>query len=79
MFNTRTPKNTYWQYDDSKKGFVVEAVTDIKKGEQLFDSYGEKCNYRFFLSYAFINLDENGENPANEFPLFVGLDEKNDL
>jgi len=74
MFNTETPKNCLWYYEDSRNGFVLEAYKDINEGEQLFDSYGQKCNYRFFLNYAFINLNKNGENPKNEFPLEVGLD-----
>lgn len=56
MFNTETPKNALWYYDDSRNGFVVEAYADVVAGGQLFDSYGKKCNYRFFLNYAFINL-----------------------
>ena len=76
MFNTETPKNALWYYDDSKNGFIVEAYTDIKKNEQVFDSYGKKCNYRFFLNYAFINLNKDGENPENEFPLYVDLDKE---
>ena len=78
MFNTKHPKNALWYYEDSRNGFVVEAVNDIKKGEQLFDSYGKKCNYRFFLNYAFINLDDNGDNAENEYPVTVGLDEKDE-
>ena len=30
MFNTRTPKNSLWYYDDTRNGFIVEAVSDIK-------------------------------------------------
>lgn len=74
MFNTETPKNAYWYYSQAKSGFVVEADVDIKEGDQIFDSYGSKCNYRFFLYYAFIFLDKNGENESNEVPLFVDLD-----
>ena len=74
MFNTETPKNALWYYDDNRNGFIVEAYADIEKGGQIFDSYGKKCNYRFFLNYAFINLNKDGENPENEFPLYVGLD-----
>jgi histone-lysine N-methyltransferase SETD3 len=74
MFNTETPKNALWYYDDSRHGFIVEAYADIKAGDQLFDSYGKKCNYRFFLNYAFINLNKEGENAENEFPLYIGLD-----
>lgn len=78
MFNTETPKNAYWYYSQAKNGFVVEADTDIKEGEQIFDSYGSKCNYRFFLYYAFIFLDKDGLNESNEVPLFVDLDPKDD-
>lgn len=74
MFNTETPKNALWYYDDARNGFVMEAVEDVPAGGQLLDSYGKKCNYRFFLNYAFINLNKNGENPENEYPLMVGLD-----
>lgn len=74
MFNTETPKNALWYYDDARNGFIVEAYEDIPAGGQLFDSYGKKCNYRFFLNYAFINLSKEGENAENEFPLNVGLD-----
>lgn len=76
MFNTETPKNALWYYDDTRHGFIVEAYADVAAGAQLFDSYGKKCNYRFFLNYAFINLNKDGENPENEFPLFIGLDEE---
>ena len=33
----------------------------------MYDSYGKKCNHRFFLNYGFINLN----NDANEFPFKV--------
>ena len=33
----------------------------------MYDSYGKKCNSRFFLNYGFINLN----NDANEVPLKV--------
>lgn len=44
-------------------------MEDIKRGEQVFDSYGKKCNTRFLLNYGFINLD----NDANEFPFTCKL------
>src|SRR5437879_5775798 len=40
-------------------------MEDIKRGEQVYDSYGKKCNSRFLLNYGFINLN----NDANEVPL----------
>ena len=33
----------------------------------MYDSYGKKCNSRFFLNYGFINLN----NDANEVPIKV--------
>jgi histone-lysine N-methyltransferase SETD3 len=33
----------------------------------VYDSYGKKCNHRFFLNYGFINLN----NDANEYPFKV--------
>jgi histone-lysine N-methyltransferase SETD3 len=72
MLNHRRPRQTNWTYDDSKGGFIVEAVEDIEKGEQVMDSYGQKCNSRFLLNYGFI-VDHND---ANEFPFVVKL--KND-
>ena len=49
-------------------------MEDIKRGEQVYDSYGKKCNTRFLLNYGFINL----ENDANEYPFTVNLSE-NDI
>jgi len=46
-------------------------MEDIKRGEQVYDSYGKKCNHRFFLNYGFINLN----NDANEFPFKIYYDE----
>lgn len=33
----------------------------------MYDSYGKKCNSRFFLNYGFINLN----NDANEVPIKI--------
>lgn len=70
MLNHRKPKQTSWSYSDEKKGFVIESMEDIKRGEQVCDSYGRKCNSRFFLNYGFINKD----NDANEVAVKVPFD-----
>ena len=70
MFNTDTPKNTYWHYDSARKGFVVEAHRDIQPGEQLFDTYGIKCNYRYFLYYGFV---KSGNHEHNEYHIKIKL------
>ncbi|RYD73159.1 MAG: hypothetical protein EOP53_20635 [Sphingobacteriales bacterium] len=70
MLNHRRPKQTSWFYSDEKKGFIIESLEDLDRGEQVCDSYGRKCNSRFFLNYGFINLD----NDANEVAVRVTFD-----
>ena len=65
MLNHKRPRQTLWQYDEDKRGFVIEACDDIQRGEQVYDSYGKKCNSRFFLNYGFINQP----NDADEVPI----------
>lgn len=61
MLNHKRPKQTAWQYYDDKGGFVIESLEDIPRGEQVYDSYGKKCNSRFFLNYGFINEPNDGD------------------
>jgi histone-lysine N-methyltransferase SETD3 len=67
MLNHKRPRQTTWNYTDDRRGFVIDALDDIKRGEQVYDSYGKKCNSRFFLNYGFINLD----NDADEYPFKI--------
>lgn len=67
MLNHKRPRQTSWTYSDEHGGFIIEANEDIPRGEQVYDSYGKKCNSRFFLNYGFINLN----NDANEVPIKV--------
>lgn len=71
MLNHKRPRQTSWSYTDDRAGFIIEALEDIKRGEQVYDSYGKKCNTRFLLNYGFINLD----NDANEFPFAIKMAE----
>ena len=70
MLNHKRPRQTAWSYSDEHEGFIIEALDDIPRGDQVYDSYGKKCNTRFLLNYGFINLD----NDANEFPIELSLD-----
>src|SRR4051812_31982712 len=70
MLNHRRPKQTSWFYSEENKGFIIESLEDIKRGEQVCDSYGRKCNSRFLLNYGFINMD----NDANEVAVRVPFD-----
>jgi len=69
MLNHKRPRQTTWYYSDEREGFIIEACDDIPRGSQVYDSYGRKCNSRFFLNYGFINH----ENDANEVPLVVEM------
>lgn len=70
MLNHRRPRQTSWTYSDEREGFIIDALEDIKRGEQVYDSYGKKCNTRFLLNYGFINLN----NDANEYPILFKMD-----
>lgn len=74
MLNHRRPRQTTWYYSDEREGFVIEACDDIPRGAQVYDSYGRKCNSRFFLNYGFINQP----NDANEVPIIVHLNKEKD-
>ena len=74
MLNHRRPRQTSWNYDQDKGGFIIEALENIKRGEEVLDSYGKKCNSRFLLNYGFINRN----NDANEYPFKVVLTEKHE-
>ena len=69
MLNHKRPRQTSWTYTDDRAGFIIEALEDIPRGEQVYDSYGKKCNTRFLLNYGFINLN----NDANEYPLTIKM------
>jgi histone-lysine N-methyltransferase SETD3 len=71
MLNHKRPRQTQWFYSDDLKSFVVQALQDVEKGDQIFDSYGKKCNSRFLLNYGFIVR----ENDGNEFNVSVELGE----
>jgi histone-lysine N-methyltransferase SETD3 len=61
--------DTKWTYEDSRRGFIITTTRTIPRGEQVFDSYGRKCNSRFFVNYGF-TLEDNEDNEAT---IRVGL------
>lgn len=75
MLNHRRPRQTSWWYDDGREGFVIESLEEIKRGDQIYDSYGKKCNTRFLLNYGFINLNNDG----NEYPYKLTVSEEDPL
>ncbi len=76
LLNHKRPKQTQWFYDDNLESFVIQAIDDIKEGNEIFDSYGKKTNARFLLNYGFC-LEENDTSEYllnidfnNNYPLF---------
>jgi histone-lysine N-methyltransferase SETD3 len=67
MLNHKRPRQTQWYYSDEHKSFVIQAIQEIQQGEQIYDSYGRKCNSRFLLNYGFIVPN----NDSNEYPFQV--------
>jgi histone-lysine N-methyltransferase SETD3 len=61
MLNHKRPRETKWTYDDSMEGFTITTLKTVNRGEELFDSYGRKCNSRFFVNYGFA-LENNEDN-----------------
>jgi len=63
MLNHKRPRETKWTYDQKKGGFLITALKNIGSDMEVFDSYGRKCNSRFFVNYGF-SLEENADNEA---------------
>ena len=58
LLNHKRPRQTQWYYDDKINSFVIQASTDINKGDEIYDSYGKKTNDRFLLNYGF-TIEDN--------------------
>jgi histone-lysine N-methyltransferase SETD3 len=58
MANHAIPPNTGWKFSDASDSFVVDAEVNLNKGAVLYETYGEKCNYRYFVNYGF-TVDNN--------------------
>ena len=67
LLNHKRPRQTQWYYDDNLESFVIQAIDNIKEGDEIFDSYGKKTNARFLLNYGFCLED----NDTSEYLLTV--------
>jgi len=63
MLNHKRPRETKWTYSQKKRGFLVTSLQAIGENAEIFDSYGRKCNSRFFVNYGF-SLERNPDNEA---------------
>ena len=74
MLNHKRPFDAMWAYDNEFQGFRMTAANDIKKDDEIFDSYGQKTSYDFLLHYGFIYEDEFGINPMDNLEIYFDLD-----
>lgn len=70
MLNHQNPDCTSseWFFNTSTQCFEIRSRSIIPKGKEVFDSYGFKCNSRFFVNYGF-TLPSNSE--YNQCDLFI--------
>ena len=54
LLNHSDKNNTHWYYDEIKEGYFLIAVRDIKKNEEITDSYGKYYNSYLFKTYGFV-------------------------
>ncbi|KAG5190393.1 hypothetical protein JKP88DRAFT_160443 [Tribonema minus] len=71
MLNHKRPRHTKWTYDNDAGAFAITTLSGIAAGEQVYDSYGQKCNHRFLLNYGF-SVEDNTEPAGN--PNEVAMD-----
>lgn len=53
LFNHSNKSNTTWYFNSSLDSFILEATKDIKKNEEIYDSYGNKTNEQLLRYYSF--------------------------
>ena len=68
MINHSFNSNTTWYFDNNTDCFVLQAVTDITKGIEIVDDYGNKSNVNLLLFYGFTLFD----NPYPVLRLNIG-------
>jgi len=61
MLNHKRPRETSWTFDNKRQSFTITSLQVLPRGMPVYDSYGPKCNSRFFVNYGFA-LEVNEEN-----------------
>jgi Rubisco LSMT substrate-binding./SET domain. len=75
MLNHKRPEETNWTFDQSKMAFTITTTRELEKGSEIYDSYGRKCNSRYFVNYGF-SLDNNEDN---QVAMFFNISKTDDL
>ena len=68
MLNHEIEPATTWCFDNKKNSFVISSNRFMKKNNEIFDTYGPKCNSRYLVNYGF-TLENNDSN--NQAVLFI--------
>jgi hypothetical protein len=55
MMNYTDPPDARFSYNDKRKGYILKANHNIKKGQVVHNTYGRKSNRAFYLHYGFIH------------------------
>jgi len=74
MLNHQRPRQTRWAFDSKRQAFLIHSLCPLHVGQQVFDSYGKKCNSRFLLNYGFAveyNRDDDTGQSHNEVSAVV--------
>lgn len=77
MLNHYRPRETKWTYNSARQCFTITSTTRLAKGQQVYDSYGKKCNSRFLLNYGFAvehNRDDDTGQNHNEVRIIASLE-----
>eukprot|EP00753_Platysulcus_tardus_P017815 PLAT6552.1.p2 GENE.PLAT6552.1~~PLAT6552.1.p2 ORF type:complete len:605 (+),score=328.82 PLAT6552.1:124-1938(+) len=64
MLNHYRPRETKWTFNTDLDCFTITSLKELEAGQQIYDSYGKKCNSRFLLNYGFAvesNRDPDGK------------------
>lgn len=62
MLNHAKNQSTIWGYEQGH--FCIRAHSTITVSREIFDTYGHKCNSRFFINYGFLLEDNEEYNQA---------------
>jgi len=68
MLNHALEPATTWCFDNKKNSFVISSNKFMKRNNEIFDTYGPKCNSRYLVNYGF-TLENNDIN--NQAVLFI--------
>ena len=71
MLNHSESPGTCWKFNETDRCFQIDAERRIYSGNNIMDTYGPKCNKRYFVNYGFTLPDNEIWNQAS---LYFNLD-----